>query len=211
MIVSGFRNFAEKLCGSLIVFCFVQSVGAAQAPQHLEKAIFAGGCFWCMQPPFEKLKGVVKVVAGYTGGQGGNPVYEDYSLKGHLEAIEVTYDPAVISYTKLLDVFWHQIDPTDTGGQFVDRGPQYASAIFYMNPEQKRLAEESKKNLAASGIFKAPIATQIVMASIFYPAEEYHQDYYKKNPFKYKFYRMNSGRDKFLEKTWGKSAQSSEK
>ena len=196
------KNLTEKLFGGLLVFFFVQSVSAAQTPKPLEKAVFAGGCFWCMQPPFEKLKGVTKVVAGYTGGQGENPSYEDYAEKGHIEAVEVTYDPSVISYSELLDIFWHQIDPTDKGGQFVDRGPQYASAVFYLNDEQKRLAEESKKKLAASGDFKEPIATEVLNASKFYPAENYHQDYYKKSSPQYKFYRMNSGRDQSLNRIW---------
>jgi peptide methionine sulfoxide reductase msrA/msrB len=173
------------------------------AQEQYEQAVFAGGCFWCMQPPFEKLDGVVKVLAGYTGGTGPNPTYEDYAQKGYVEAVEITYDPSKISYSRLLDVFWRQIDPTDPDGQFVDRGPEYRSAIFYRNDEQKRLAEKSKEELAKSGRFDKPIVTEIVKASAFYKAEEYHQDYYKKNPLRYKFYRYNSGRDRYLEKVWG--------
>ncbi|MGO8880105.1 MAG: peptide-methionine (R)-S-oxide reductase MsrB [Desulfomonilaceae bacterium] len=176
----------------------------ATAQTNYEHATFAGGCFWCMQPPFEKLKGVVEVISGYAGGNGENPTYEDYARKGHIEAIQITYDPSIISYTQLLDVFWRQIDPTDAGGQFVDRGPQYRSAIFYHNEEQKSLAEKSKKELAKSGRFDKPIETDIIKAATFYKAEDYHQDYYKKNPIRYKYYRFRSGRDHYLDKIWGK-------
>lgn len=169
------------------------------------RAIFAGGCFWCMEPPFEKLAGVLSVTSGYTGGSVPNPGYKQVSAggTGHAEAVEVVYDPARIGYAELLEVFWRNIDPTDAGGQFVDRGDQYRSAIFYLDDEQRRLAETSKAALARSGRFAGPIVTVIVPASIFYPAEAYHQDYYKKNPLRYKFYRSGSGRDQFLEKTWG--------
>ncbi|MGD1001300.1 MAG: peptide-methionine (R)-S-oxide reductase MsrB [Candidatus Brocadiia bacterium] len=176
----------------------------------MEEAIFAGGCFWCMQAPFEKLKGVSSVVSGYTGGAGQNPTYDDYAEKGHVEAIDVTFDPAQITYSQLLDVFWRQIDPTDAGGQFVDRGPQYRSAIFYLNDQQKLLAEKSRQDLAASGKFDKPVVTEIVKASVFYKAEDYHQDYYKKNPIRYKFYRSRSGRDDYLDKVWGKDRNVSE-
>ena len=171
----------------------------------LEEATFAGGCFWCMEPPFEKLDGVVEVISGYTGGHEKNPTYKEVSsgTTGHLEAIQVVYDPSKITYAKLLEVFWEQIDPTDSYGQFVDRGPQYRSAIFYHTDEQKMLAERSKEELEKSGKFTKPIATGIIPFAEFYRAEEYHQDYYKKNPVRYKFYRYNSGRDQFLEKTWG--------
>ncbi|MCX7013147.1 MAG: peptide-methionine (R)-S-oxide reductase MsrB [Candidatus Sumerlaeota bacterium] len=169
-----------------------------------EKATFAGGCFWCMQPPFEKVKGVSQVMAGYIGGKGANPTYEDYAEKGYLEAIEITYDPAQVSYSQLFDVFWRQIDPTDPGGQFVDRGPQYASAIFYHSDEQKRLAEESKQALQKSGRYTKPIVTAILPASTFYKAEGYHQNYCMKNPAQYERYRQGSGRDQYLEKVWGK-------
>lgn len=174
-----------------------------------EKATFAGGCFWCMEPPYEKLAGVNEVISGYTGGKKLNPTYEEVSSgsTGHLESIEVTYEPSVVSYEKLLDIFWKNIDPTDAGGQFVDRGGQYRSAIFYQSEEQRKIAEASKQRLAGSGVFSKPIVTEILPAAIFYKAEEYHQDYYKKNPVRYKFYRFNSGRDQFLEKTWkGKTA-----
>jgi methionine-S-sulfoxide reductase len=180
--------------------------GSAATPKNLEKATFAGGCFWCMEPPFEKLKGVDTVISGYTGGRIENPTYEEVSLgrTGHAEAVEIHYDPAQITYAVLLDVFWHNIDPTTRDRQFVDTGSQYRTAIFYHNEEQKRLAEESKKKLDASGRFGKPIVTEIVPAGKFYPAEEYHQDYYKKNAVRYKFYRFNSGRDQYLEKIWGK-------
>ncbi len=171
----------------------------------LEKATFAGGCFWCMEPPFEKLDGVVEVISGYTGGHKTNPTYEEVSSgkTGHVEAVEIAYDPKRITYAKLLDVFWRQIDPTDPNGQFVDRGSQYRSAIFYHDDEQKRLAEKSKEEMNRSGRFSKPVVTDIIKASTFYKAEEYHQDYYKKNPIRYKFYRYNSGRDQYLKKIWG--------
>lgn len=172
---------------------------------NLEKATFAGGCFWCMVHPFEKLDGVKEVISGYTGGRKENPTYEEVSsgTTGHVEAVQVIYDPAKVSYQKLLDVFWRQIDPTDAGGQFVDRGTQYRSVIFSHTPEQKALAEKSRADLQRSGRFNKPIVTDILPAGKFYRAEEYHQDYYKKNPIRYKFYRYNSGRDQFLKKVWG--------
>jgi peptide methionine sulfoxide reductase msrA/msrB len=157
-----------------------------------------------MTPPFEKLNGVTEVVSGYTGGPGANPTYEDYAAKGHIEAVRVTFDPARISYSKLLDVFWRQIDPTDAGGQFCDRGPQYRSAIFYEKNDQKQTAEKSREALGKSGRYQKPIVTELIKASQFYKAEDYHQDYHKKNPIRYKFYRYNCGRDQYLEKVWGK-------
>ena len=170
----------------------------------LQKAVFAGGCFWCMTPPFEKLDGVVQVLSGYTGGVGLNPTYHDYEEKGHIEAVEITYDPSKIKYTDILAVYWKQINPTDSGGQFCDRGPQYRSAIFYLNEDQRKMAEHSKGDLGKSGKFNKSITTELIAATAFYPAEEYHQDYYKKNPVQYKFYRFKCGRDQFLEKIWGK-------
>jgi peptide methionine sulfoxide reductase msrA/msrB len=171
----------------------------------LEQATFAGGCFWCMEPPFEKLEGVKEVISGYTGGQKPNPTYEEVSAggTGHAEAVQVLYDPSKVRYADLLEVFWKQIDPTDSGGQFVDRGKQYSSAIFYHNEEQKHLAEKSKDEIGKSGRYNKPIITEILPASEFYRAEEYHQDYYKKNPIRYKFYRFNSGRDQYLKTIWG--------
>ncbi len=174
--------------------------------KNLKRATFAGGCFWCTESDFEKVDGVVEVISGYTGGHTENPTYEEVSsgVTGHAESIQVIYDPAKVSYEQLLDVFWRHIDPTDAGGQFVDRGTQYRSAIFYQDDEQRRLAEESKAKLAQSGRFDKPIVTEIVKLGPFYPAEEYHQDYYKKNPLRYKYYRYGSGRDQFLAQVWGK-------
>lgn len=174
------------------------------AEENLKKATFAGGCFWCMEADFEKVKGVEKVISGYTGGAGENPVYEDYSQKGHIEAVEIYYDPYRISYRKLLDIFWTKIDPIDAGGQFCDRGQAYTTAIFYHNREQKQLADESKQRLEESGRLKQPIVTKIIKAGKFYPAEDYHQDYYKKNRLRYKFYRFNCGRDQRLKEIWGR-------
>jgi peptide methionine sulfoxide reductase msrA/msrB len=186
--------------GVIVMLAFSVSEGA-----KLDTAIFAGGCFWCMEPPLEKLEGVKEVISGYTGGFKENPTYEEVSAgkTGHVESVQVIYDPANISYKKLLDVFWRQIDPTDPGGQFVDRGTQYRSVIFYLTPEQKALAEKSREELQRSGRFNKQIVTEVLPAGKFYKAEEYHQDYYKKNPIRYKFYRYNSGRDQFLKKVWG--------
>lgn len=167
-------------------------------------ATFAGGCFWCVESDFEKLRGVVEAISGYTGGRGENPTYEDYAGKGHVEVVQVLFDPALVTYKQLLDYFWRHIDPTDPGGQFVDRGPQYRGVIFYHDAEQQRLAAESKKELDKSGRFKKPIVTEILPATKFYRAEDYHQDYYKTHAVKYKYYRWNSGRDQFLQKVWGK-------
>lgn len=169
-----------------------------------ESATFAGGCFWCMQPPFDKAVGVKKVTVGYTGGTGKNPKYENYAQMGHIESIKVEYDPSITSYKKLLAIFWQQIDPTDPDGQFVDRGSQYRAAIFYHTDEQKTEAQKSKEELEKSGRFSKPIVTQILPASPFYPAEDYHQEYYKKSPIKYTFYRSRSGRDTFIKKAWSK-------
>ncbi len=176
------------------------------AEKNLKKATFAGGCFWCMQPPFRAIEGVIEVISGYAGGTKENPTYEEVStgMTGYLEAIQVTYDPDRVSYEKLLDTFWHQIDPTDPGGQFADQGSQYRTAIFYHDEEQKRLAEASKERLDASGKFSRPIATEIRPFTTFYPAEEYHQDYDRKNPVRYHQYKVLSGREGFIERTWGK-------
>ncbi|HHO75514.1 MAG TPA: peptide-methionine (S)-S-oxide reductase [Deltaproteobacteria bacterium] len=174
------------------------------AVSSLEEATFAGGCFWCMEPPFEDLEGVQEVISGYTGGSKKDPTYEEVCAgnTGHAEAIRILYDPSKITYTQLLDVFWKQIDPTDSAGQFVDRGSQYRTSIFYHNDEQKRLAEQSRKKLDSSGIYKKPVVTEIVKASVFYPAEQYHQDYHRKNPARYRIYSSNSGRENFLRHTW---------
>ena len=170
-----------------------------------QTAVFAGGCFWCTEADFEKIDGVIEAVSGYTGGTLKNPTYEQVSSggTGHIESVKVLYDPGKLSYRDLLHVFWRHVDPTDPGGQFVDRGSQYRSAIFYADPGQKRLAEASKKELADSGPFSEPIVTEILPLGTFYPAEDYHQDYYKKNALRYKFYRSGSGRDQFLAKVWG--------
>lgn len=170
----------------------------------LEKALFAGGCFWCMEKPFEQLDGVLSVISGYAGGTTTNPTYKTYERGGHIEVVEITFDPTRQSYEDLLDVYWRQIDPTDSGGQFVDRGHAYTTAIFYFSDMQKTAAEQSKKLLAQSGIFKKPIVTPILPAATFYPAEKYHQDYYRKNPIRYKYYRNGSGRDAFLKSVWKK-------
>jgi methionine-S-sulfoxide reductase len=172
----------------------------------LKTATFAGGCFWCMQPPYDQLPGVVSTTVGYTGGDKPNPTYEEVSsgTTGHVEAIQVVYDPSKTSYHELLILFWRSIDPTDSRGQFADKGSQYHTAIFYHDEDQKREAEESKQALAASGRFKKPIMTAILPAKPFYPAEDYHQKYYKKNGIHYNLYKAGSGRAGFLEKEWGK-------
>ncbi|HEV8582971.1 MAG TPA: peptide-methionine (S)-S-oxide reductase MsrA [Thermoanaerobaculia bacterium] len=180
---------------------------AALAPAHQAHATFAGGCFWCMEHPFDQLPGVISVTSGYTGGHKKNPSYEEVSSggTGHAESVDVVYDPSKIAYEKLLDVYWHNIDPLAKDRQFCDVGTQYRSAIFYHDETQKRLAEASKAEVQKR--FKQPIATEIVQASPFYPAEEYHQDYYKKNPIRYNFYRTGCGRDRRLEELWGKSGE----
>jgi peptide methionine sulfoxide reductase msrA/msrB len=160
-----------------------------------------------MEKPFEELDGVISVTSGYTGGRTEDPTYQDYAEGGHLEAVEVVYDPAEISYQELLEVFWKQIDPTDPAGQFADRGRSYSTAIFYLDDEQKRLAERSKADLEEEHIFDKPIVTPIIPAGRFYRAEEHHQDYYKKNPVRYRYYRSRSGRDEFLDSVWGKEGQ----
>jgi peptide methionine sulfoxide reductase msrA/msrB len=166
----------------------------------LETAIFAGGCFWCLEAAFEHEDGVVSAVSGYTGGRTENPTYEEVCSggTGHLEAVKVTYDPAKVSYEELLNVFWKNVDPTDGGGQFVDRGSQYRTAVFYHDEKQERLARQSKDALQKSGLFKRPIATEIRQETAFYPAEEYHQDYYRKNALRYRLYKSNSGREGYV-------------
>jgi peptide methionine sulfoxide reductase msrA/msrB len=175
-----------------------------EQPENTRTAVFAGGCFWCTESDFEKVNGVIEVISGYTGGHDDHPSYKEVSAgqTGHVEAVQVIYDLTQITYEELLDVFWRHVDPTDPGGQFVDRGSQYRSAIFYANEEERQLAEASKKRLADSGPFIKPIVTDILPLGHFYIAEDYHQDYYKRNPIRYKWYRSRSGRDKFLEKTW---------
>ena len=171
-------------------------------------ATFAGGCFWCMEPPYDKLDGVSATISGYIGGSTADPTYQEVSAggTGHAEAVQVTYDPAKVSYEELLEVFWRNVDPLDAGGQFCDRGDQYRNGIFVHDDEQRRLAEGSKQALEESGRFEQPIVTEIVAAGPFYPAEDYHQDYYQKNPVRYKFYRWNCGRDARLAQLWGEQA-----
>ncbi|MBD1381583.1 peptide-methionine (S)-S-oxide reductase MsrA [Bacillus sp. IB182487] len=171
----------------------------------MEVATFAGGCFWCMVKPFDEQPGIIQVISGYTGGELENPTYEQVcsNKTGHVEAVQITFNPDVFPYKKLLDLFWQQIDPTDSGGQFGDRGESYRTAIFYHDESQKELAERSKQELEQSGRFNNPIATSIVPAKPFYQAEEYHQDYYKKNPLHYNRYKVGSGRAGFIEKHWG--------
>jgi len=184
--------------------------GATMSEEY-KTATFAGGCFWCVEADFEKVGGVIEVISGYTGGRVESPTYEQVSAggTGHVEAVQVVYDPKKISYKELLDFFWRHVNPTDPGGQFVDRGSQYRSVIFYQGEEQKRLAEESKRELEKAGHLEKPIVTEIVPFSKFYKAEDYHQDYYKKNPLRYKYYRFNSGRDQFLKKAWGDGKEKS--
>jgi len=196
---------------SLLALALLLSASQAPAaqgdPRPTETATFAGGCFWCMQPPFENLPGVISTTVGYTGGHTKNPTYEEVSDggTGHAESVEILFDPTRIHYEQLLDVFWHNVDPLTAEAQFCDHGHQYRSAIFYHGEEQRRLAEESKQRLESSKRFDRPIVTEIVAASAFYPAEEYHQKYHEKNPARYSFYRWNCGRDQRLKALWGES------
>ncbi len=176
------------------------------AADNYETAIFAGGCFWCMEKPFDELEGVISTTAGYANGHTRNPTYKQVSAghTGHAEAVKVVFDPSKVNYEQLLAVFWHNIDPLDARGQFCDKGSQYRSGIFYLSPAQKQAALASRDELAASGRFNQPIVTEVAAAGEFYPAEAYHQDYYRRNPLRYKFYRHGCGRDKRLEALWGK-------
>jgi peptide-methionine (S)-S-oxide reductase len=205
-----------KIVMGLVLGCLVLMAASAEAKDGspgaiasgLERATFAGGCFWCMESPFDKLPGVVSVTVGYTGGRLKNPTYEEVSAggTGHAEAVQILYDPAKVGYEKLLDVFWHNIDPTVTDRQFCDVGSQYRSAIFYHTAEQRRLAERSKGILQKTKPFRDPIVTEIVSAGEYYLAEEYHQHYYKKNPLRYQYYRAGCGRDRRLKELWGDAA-----
>ncbi len=203
---------------ALMVFAFGFQKGAGResagqpAGARTLTATFAGGCFWCVESDFEKLDGVLEVVSGYTGGSKENPTYHEVSAggTGYLESVQVHYDPDKIDYARLVEYFWRHVNPTDAGGQFVDRGDQYRSAIFYQDESQKRIAEQSRKALMESGHFDKPIVTEIRKLEKFYPAEEYHQDYYKKNPLRYKFYRFSSGRDQFIEKSWPEKEETGE-
>ncbi len=198
---------------ALLLFAFsTNGQPAGGVPRDIQpsvktaQATFAGGCFWCMEPPFERVNGVLSVLSGFSGGDEPNPTYEDvgHGKTGHTESVNVTYDPSKVSYATLMEVFWRSMNPTDAGGQFADRGRQYRPAIFYRNQEQKRLAEQSQSRLVASHKFPQPIATEITPFKSFFPAEDYHQNYYKTNPIRYHAYRKGSGREGFLEKTWGK-------
>ena len=198
------------LTAAIVVAAAASATRPQAAPQpgetRYEKATFAGGCFWCMEPPFDELPGVMSTTSGYTGGQKKNPTYEEVSAggTGHAESVEIVFDPAKVTYQQLLDVFWKNIDPITPDRQFCDVGSQYRSAIFYHSDEQKRLAQASKKAIDDSGRFKQPVVTEIVAAAPFYRAEEYHQDYYKKNPIRFKYYKFGCGRAKRLEQLWGK-------
>ncbi len=184
----------------------IQSTSQAASDSTFNKAYFAGGCFWCMEEAFEKVEGVRSATSGYMGGTVSNPTYEEVSAgrTGHAESVEVVYDPVKVSYQKLLDAFWKNIDPITPNAQFCDHGSQYRSAIFFQTDEEKRASDTSKQAVEQSKRFKEPIVTQIVMASQFYLAEEYHQDFYKKNPIRYKLYKYNCGRAQRLEEVWGK-------
>ena len=201
-----FPVFILGLLAIAVTISAADEAGVAAA-DNTSIATFAGGCFWCMEPPFDKLEGVISTTSGYTGGHTKNPTYKQTSSgkTGHTEAVQIVYDPKQVSYEKLLDVFWHNIDPTTPNQQFCDRGNQYRSEIFYHNDEQKQLAESSKAALDKNKPFKQPVVTQVSKASTFYAAEEYHQDYYKKNPIRYRYYRYGCGRDKRLEQLWGES------
>jgi peptide-methionine (S)-S-oxide reductase len=196
-----------KQAGLLIAGLLIAGLPVFAAPAPTAHATFAGGCFWCMVHPFDQLPGVISVTSGYTGGSRKNPTYEEVSegITGHAEAVDVVYDPAKIGYAKLLDVFWHNVDPFAKNFQFCDHGTQYRSGIFVHDENQKRLAEASRAEVQKR--FKQAIQTEITPASAFWPAEGYHQDYYKKNPVRYKFYRSSCGRDHRLEEIWGKSGE----
>lgn len=200
-----YNDMTYRLLALLLSALTVLPVTSAVAAET-RTAVFAGGCFWCMQQPFDQVKGVVKTVVGYSGGDEQNPTYSQVSghRTGHREAIEITYDPAQVSYEQLLDVFWRNINPTQANGQFADIGLSYHAAIFYSNDEEKKIAEESKQKLGASGKFQKPIVTEILPAKKFWAAEDYHQKYYLKNPAEYEAYHVGSGRVSFLEKVWGK-------
>ena len=184
-------------------------ISTAAFPKGEAVATFAGGCFWCVESDFDKVPGVVRTISGYTGGLLKDPTYKRVSAggTGHREAVQIFYDSKKVSYEKLLDIFWRSVDPTDAGGQFCDRGRSYETAIFANSPAQRRLAEASKQKLNKSGVLNKPIVTPIETAGVFYPAEDYHQDYYKKNPLRYKFYRYGCGRDARIRKVWGKNTK----
>lgn len=203
----------KNICWTLLAFALVilaskifaeEMQVSAVGDEHTATAIFAGGCFWCMEPPFDEVEGVIATTSGYTGGDTENPTYEQVSsdTTGHYEAVEVIYDPFIIDYASLLNIFWHNVDPLDARGQFCDKGNSYRTAIFYTNDEQRELAQDSRKKLLDSDYFKKDIVTVVEPAKTFYPAESYHQDYYQKNPLRYKYYRFACGRDQRLEELW---------
>lgn len=198
----------RKLAGLTVLLLGAAMTVSAQETNKTETAVFAGGCFWCMEPPYDKLDGVISTTSGYIGGSKKDADYEKVSAggTGHFEAVEIKYDPSKVSYEKLLEVFWYNIDPLDGRGQFCDKGSQYLSAIFPKNEEERALAEASKAAVAPEVGGPDAIKTEILAASPFYPAEDYHQDYYQKNPVRYKFYRWNCGRDQRLEQLWGDAA-----
>ncbi len=199
------RGARMVLVGVMVWGVASMAVAAEHAAKRTGTATFAGGCFWCLQPAFDETSGVISTTVGYTGGAAANPTYEQVcsGTTGHAETIQVIYDPSKVTYEQLVDVFWHHINPTTLNGQFADKGTQYRTAIFYHDREQQQLAEVSKEHLAKSGKFDKPIVTEIVPASTFYPAEEYHQHYYKKNALHYNLYKIGSGREGYLKKTWG--------
>lgn len=206
------RTRRIRTLGGLLVATVLFAVSGLAAAQgsdvgRLATATFAGGCFWCMEPPYDELDGVISTTSGYTDGQTENPTYKEVSSgkTGHTEAVQVVYDPEKVSFERLVDVFWRNIDPTDAGGQFCDRGSPYRPALFYHDEAQRAVAERSLAELEANKPFKEPIVTPIVAASTFYPAEEYHQDYYLKNPIRYKYYRNGCGRDRRLKELWDAS------
>ena len=203
----GKSSIVKRAAGALLTAAVLAgSAGAASAAQAV--ATFAGGCFWCVESDFDKVSGVLETVSGYTGGTVENPTYKAVTggNTGHYEAVRITYDPAKVSYEELLDVFWHSVDPTDAGGQFCDRGDSYRTAVFFHTPEQKRAAIATKQAINDSGTLKGSIVTPILMAKAFYPAEAYHQDYYVKDPLRYRFYRFGCGRNQRLRDIWGKEA-----
>ena len=197
-----------QLVSILLLMSLSMLSWAETQKKQTASAVFAGGCFWCMEGPFDKLDGVISTTSGYSGGHVDNPTYEQVSAgkSGHIEVLQVTYDPAIVSYQQLLQTFWVNIDPLDGGGQFCDRGSHYAAAIFYANEAERESAQDSLLALVESGRFEAPIRTQLLAATKFYPAESYHQNYYQRNPVRYKYYRWSCGRDQRLNEVWGEQA-----
>ena len=211
-IIEPMRPFLVRALACVVILLALALSAHAADPAAQASATFAGGCFWCMQPPFEHLPGVVSTTVGYTGGNKQKPTYEEVSAggSGHAESVQVIYDPTKIDYDKLLDVFWHNVDPVTRDAQFCDHGPQYRTAIFYHDETQHRLAEDSKRRLEASHKLPGPVVTEIVAATEFWPAEDYHQRYHEKNPVRYKYYRWNCGRDQRLRELWGEAAPAGE-